>query len=272
MADERTEADAIAGIAAFASAPAQVHPGVFVTKVPNDARVETLDFTGASFMDKPRRPRGSWEVHSAVSLIAFLKKHGLSESEVWADRIRHRVVAVVNANGGSDGAPGWGDHTALFAVQHTKAWEAWTKLDGKFVDQARFAEHIEDRLLDITSPPGAEMLEIAQSISATVGVRFESSKRLSDGERQFEYRETVDAQAGKAGRLEIPPHIEIGLRPFEGAPAYKVKARFRYRINGGDLLLAYALERPEEVINEAFDAVVAEIQDAVDQPVFFGTP
>lgn len=268
-----TDAETIARVTMMAAEPKQVREGhQYVLVVPEGADLREVDLTGPDSVDRPNRPRGKVSVHSAASLVDFLKKHGHPKSEVWADRIRHRVVAVINANEGAGEPPGWGDHIAVFEVQLTDAWNAWTKHDGQFLSQSEFAEHIEDNLLDIAKPEGAQMLEIAQSISATVGVKFESSKRLSDGERQFEYRETVDAAAGKAGRLEIPSHIELGLRPFEGAPAYKVKARFRYRINGGHLLLAYALERPTDVINEAFDAVVAEIQKAVDQPVFFGAP
>jgi uncharacterized protein YfdQ (DUF2303 family) len=268
-----TEASTIGALALASAVPSPIEPGkVYSVIVPAGAEQVDIDLTGSEFVERPSRARGKVAVHSAESLIAFLGKHGLPESEVWADRINHRIVAVVNAGQGSDGAPGWGDHLAVFNVQLTTAWQAWIRHDGKWLGQTEFAEHIEDRLLDIVKPTGAEMLEIAQSFHASTGAKFESSHRLSSGEGQLEYRETIEATAGKAGRLTIPSHIELGLKPFEGAPAYKVTARFRYRINGGSLRLAYALERPDEVINEAFDAVVSKVQEAVTQPVFFGAP
>lgn len=273
-ASTATEAEAVEALAFAAAKPAILDEGmIHGYVVPEGAHVEQIDLTGPDYVAIPRRQTGTFEVHSAESLIAFLGKHGIDgETEVWADRVRARIVAVVNAGQGAGGLGGWGDHRGVFKVLPTEAWQAWKELDGKFVDQSTFAEHIENRLLDIVKPSGAHMLEIAQSISATVGVRFESSKLLSNGERQLEYRETVDASAGKAGRLDIPSHIELGIKPFEGAPAYKVTARFRYRINGGDLRLAYQLERPSDVLTEAFDAVVETVQQGVEHPVYQGVP
>lgn len=268
---EFTEAQVIAELAERQTEPKPIsRGGIYSLIVPAGAEQVELDLAGPNYTPRPDRKTGTVKVLDASSLIRYLAKHGTPATEVWADRTGPALVAVINAH--DTDAAGWGDHRAEYAVRTTDAWKAWASIDGKLLNQSAFAEHIEARAVDIVKPSGADMLELAQSISATIGVKFESSKLLSSGERQIEYRETVDAKAGRAGTLEIPSVIELALKPFEGAPAYKVRARFRYRLNDGALLLGVALERPEDVVAEAFDEVVKTVADAIDHDVFAGSP
>lgn len=239
--------------------------------VPADGRLEVVDLEKRleSYQPTPRRKAGEFRVHDAASFLAYLSKHGADETEVWADAQAARIVAVLNAHTLSRTA-GWADHRLVYSVQHTDAWKAWALHDGKLLDQSTFAEHIEARALDIMRPTAAEMLELAQTFQATIGVRFESTKLLSSGERQFEYRETVDAKAGRAGKLDVPKDFELALTPFEGADRFKVTARFRYRISDGALRIGYRLDRPSDVLREAFLSVVEAIESGTEHPVFRG--
>lgn len=226
--------------------------------------------------ERPDRKRGTFTVQDADSFVAYLDKHALPQTEVWADLIGTRIVAVINAHMGQTGDgiedyAGWQDHRVTYSVKPTKSWETWLKYDGELLDQASFAEIIEDRAIDVVLPSGADMLELAQSFQATTGVSFESSKALSSGERQLEYKETIDARAGKRGQLTIPKEFALALVPFEGADAFKVIARFRYRITNGVLRLGYRLQRPEDVVREAFLSVVDKVAEEIDAPVFRGT-
>ena len=245
--------------------------------IPEGGQLEVIDLEEQleKFAESPRRKRGEYAVHDADSFVTYLAKHGDADTEIWADAIGNKIIGILNAHTESNGAR-WEDHRVIYAVKPTEAWKAWAKLDGQLLDQAVFAEHIEDRAVDILVPAGAEMLELAQTFQATIGVNFESSKRLSSGERQLEYRETVDAKAGKAGRMEIPETFQLALRPFEGADAFKVTARLRYRITDGHLRIGYRLERPEDVIREAFTSVVGAVQAQVTElenpvPILLGS-
>lgn len=248
--------------------------------VPAGGQLQVVDLEQHAdrYRDRPRRKTGTYTVHDAPSFVAYLNKHALPETEVWADTTRAGLVAVINAHEGCN-APvgengpeaGWGDHRLNLNLKPTDAWTAWTQHDGKLLDQNTFAEHIETRVIDIVRPTGADMLELAQTFQATIGVSFESSKLLSSGQRQLEYRESVDAKAGRRGQLEIPKDFEIGLSPFEGAPAYKVTARFRYRITDGVLRVGYRLDRPTDVLREAFLDVVDHVATGINAPIYRGT-
>lgn len=272
---ENTNAQDIVNVAQAATEPSALRTGLFSVLVPENARHLVVDLE--QYDEHPRRKKANVKVADADSFVAYVKKHELAHTEVWADLVGTRVIAVINAHEDSDdieveGNAGWGDHRATLAVRKTDAWNAWTASDRKLMGQQEFAEHIEDRAVDIVKPTGAEMLELAQSFQARQGVEFESSKRLSSGESQLVYKETVAAKAGQRGQLDIPSLIELALIPFEGAPAYKVTARFRYRIDHGRLLLSYALERPDDVLREAFLDVVTLVEGDLDRKVYRGTP
>lgn len=269
---DHTDAQDIIDIAIAAAAPDSLDDdGRFhAVVVPEGATLKTIDLEVLrdEYRETPRRKTGTYSVHDADTLVAYLQKHGDQHSEVWADVVGNKITAVLNSN--APLSPRWEDHRVVYQVKHTEAWLAWAKYDGHLGSQSTFAEHLEDRSIDVVIPNGADMLELAQTFQATIGVNFESSKLLSSGERQLEYRETVDAKAGKAGRMEIPSTFTLALKPFEGADVFKVTARLRYRITDGALRIGYKLERPEDVLREAFLSVVANVEDHVDQTVFRG--
>lgn len=273
---ENTNARDIITTALDAAKPTPVEPGKLYS-INTQHGHKLLDLDLDKYLDRPRRKQGTTMLHDADSFAQYVTKHVLPETEVYADEQQQRIVAVINADMGNTGDgvedyAGWGDHRAQFNVVKTPSWLAWMARNNTPMTQTDFAEHIEDRSVDIVKPTGADMLELAQTISATIGVTFESSKQLSTGQRQLEYKETVDAKAGQRGRLDIPSTIELALVPWQGAPAYKVTARFRFRINNGNLVLSYALERPEDVIHAAFADVVSVISGDIDRPILMGWP
>lgn len=246
--------------------------------VPDGGSVEIVRNDLDQFRARPRRKTGTVTVRDAASFIAYVDKHGIEDTELWADPVKYALVAVLNAHGESDAAgneegwAGWGDHRVRLDLAKTRAWAAWESLDGKLVDQVTFAEHLEQRLADIRVPAGADMLELAQTFTGKRNVQFESSQRLADGQTQLRYHEQIDAKAGSKGDIAIPEAFELGLVPFEGAQGYKVPARFRYRIHDGALRLGYVLERPEDVLRSAFDDIVKAVDEGTTQTVFMGTP
>lgn len=240
--------------------------------VPAGGKVHVVDVRDhlEHHLERPARKTGSFKVLDAASFVAYLGKHATDDTEVWVDDLGQRVVGVVNAHAAEQDLAGHGDHTVTLAVAKTDAWQAWAQHDGRLLDQETFAELIETRAVDIVSPTSADMLELAQSFHATIGVAFESSKLLSSGERQLEYREQIDAKAGRAGNMTIPQVFKLALKPFEGGAVYGVTARFRYRIQGGTLRVGYQIERPEDVLREAFDSVTEAIREGVWAPVYRG--
>lgn len=247
--------------------------------LPEGATVKVIDTfeLEQKLADHPHRKTGTVHVHDAAGFIGYIAKHGLAATEVWADQARSSLVGVINAHtqtlGADDeGVAGHGDHRVLLELLHSEEWKAWTARDKKWMNQADFAEHLEDNAINVVDPDAATMLEIAESFQGTRSANFKAGVRLDSGLVQIRYEETENARAGHAGDMEIPTTFTLLLAPFVGADPVEVTARFRYRINGGNLALSYALLRADDIARGAFVDIVDTVRDTVTQPVYLGRP
>ena len=225
------------------------------------------------FEDAPFRKTGTVELGGVDSFGLYVNRHQVADATtLWADVDAGTVTAVIDDHVAGAELAGWGQHRAILALAETPDWEHWLALDGKMVAQGVFAEHIEFGAGSVKEPSAADMLEIAQTFHAKSGVDFQSGIRLSSGETQLQYVETVAARVGQKGSVEVPASFTLALQPFHSSDAYEVLARFRYRINGGNLQLGYRLVRPDLARRQAFDDLCAGITTATNLPVLSGRP
>ena len=220
----------------------------------------------------PDRKRGTVTLTDADSFVTYVERHKESIcTTLWGDITAGRVVAVLDDHAQDNDTAGWGQHRAVLQLTHTPDWTHWCSRDGKLLEQATFAEHIEDGADAIREPDPATMLEVAQSFQAKRGVNFSSSRHLG-GEIEFGYEETIAARAGQKGKLDVPSLFTLGLAPFEGSSLYEVRARLRFRLTDGALTLGYRLIRADKTRRAAFDELIATIAGGADLPVMAGTP
>jgi len=276
-----TEAADIADIALRGATPQPVEPGT-VYAVPDGTGGISLVDTD-QWGQHPRAAVADRTVIDSATFVEYLARHATPATEVYADTEKSRVIAIIDSHQGADKPAGWGQHRLTLALEKTKAWRAWVGHDGQWLKQVDFAEFIESRAPEVKTPTSASLLELAQSFQATRHVEFESSERLKDGQTQLGYKETLTAKAGHKGTIVIPDDLLLVLKPYVGGPTYHVTARFRFRLNGTELVLSYTLERPEEILDAAFADLIAAIRDGekrdgqafhngITQPIFFGRP
>lgn len=280
---EQSDIQAAVDAGLAAALPHNVADDLVVVTVPANGKVIEIDLAAHQdkYADRPRRKKGTVHVQSSTSFVDYIHKHGLDATEVWADPARQGLVGVINAHGHAEGTTdladegnaGHGDHRVILELVPTPAWTAWVTRDKQWMDQATFAEHLEDNVLDITHPDAATMLEIAQSFHATTGVAFKSSERLHSGEAALHYEETTSARAGQKGDLEIPTEFSLALQPYAGqTEAVEITARFRYRIRDGHLSLSYALSHTDRILRGLFDEIAGHVDANINQTVFTGRP
>lgn len=259
--------------------PHQVEPGIYLA--PDGSRVIDVRDQIQRTKDHPRRKTGAVTLAQHDSFVAYLAKHGMPETELWADIDKDRITAVINAHAAAtgdlddpddEGVAGWGDHRATLQLVTTQDWRDWTGNSGKLVGQQEFAEFVEQHLPNFIRPSAADMLELAQTIKGSTKVSFESSKRVKSGETAIEWREDTTATAGKKGTIDIPDTIDLGMQVYEAGAPYKLTARFRYRIGAGQLVLGYVLERDGDVKRDAFGQVVQQVAADTERDVWHGTP
>lgn len=262
----------IIDLAYAAAKPEEIDPSATYVVVTPENGAEVLPPRPDSELKHPRRKAGLSIVRDVDSFKLLFDKHAGAETEVFADINSSKVTAIFDADAPVGDVAGHRAHRLDLALQFTPAWLRWLENDGKMMSQQDFAELIEDRVIDVVDPTGAEMLELAQHFEASSSGQFESAQVLSDGTRRLVFKETVSAKAGQSGQLEIPATFELGVAPYEGGDRFRITARFRYRIRGGQLVLGYKLDRPEDTLRTAFADTVQKVTEAIDRPVALGTP
>ena len=273
---ENTNVQTIVDTAQEAVEPHEIHPGIFA--VHDKITLHDLRADLEKRQPRPDRKKGHYAFTDPAGLVGYLAKHGLPETEVYADVDKGTITAIINAHDGDtagtgevSGDAGWGDHTATLVLRKTDDWNDWTGKDKSWLSQTGFAEFVEQHLPNCVTPDGATMLELAQSFKAAKAVKFEQSKRLKSGETKLEWREDVTATAGARGSIDIPDEITLALTPFEHGDHYKVTARLRYRINDGELLLSYVLIRPRDILLHAFGTVLEQVVTETGRDIWYGT-
>lgn len=231
--------------------------------LPAGYRIEASDLT--RYHPHPTRKSGGVTLWEAESFVAYVRTHGEPGTTLYVDPTAGRIKAILNA--ATSARPGWQDHTATLHLQKTPEWVRWAEANGKWQTQEQFAEFVNDSLPEFAAPPGAHMLEVAQTFEAKSGVDFQSGTRLDNGERRFVYKETIAAKAGQAGELTVPEALTLRLRPFKGGPGYNAKARLRYRIQNGTLNLMVKIERVEDFIDHAFAETCKGIEEQLAETI-----
>lgn len=271
MSDQDTQVVVDTAVRATTPKPLSDDTALYSVVVPGGSEHVVVDIEAelAPYKAGPRRKQGKVELTTPASLGQYVNAHKVDGTEVFVDWRRRRAEAVLNDHGTD---PGWGDHRAVLTLQATPEWARWTAKDSQWMSQGDFAEHILDTTADVVDPPAADLLEMAETFTATRSLQFSSGNRLKDGQRQLRYVETIEAQAGVAGNVTIPDSILLLLAPFDGAEPVEMSARVRYRINDGALKLGYVLDRPDLVLRTAFAAVVAGVETETGITALWGVP
>jgi uncharacterized protein YfdQ (DUF2303 family) len=218
----------------------------------------------------PFRKRGHIQVFDARSFSHMLHSHapdGAATIYVTRDPTAPSIVAIINDHT-ADG-PGWGDFRCELVFRTTPQWKKWSEKDGQMMNQAVFAEFIEDNIADILAPPGAEMLEIAQYLSVTRDVEFKSAIRLQSGQIQLVNIEKMDAKV-LAGDAAVPEVFTLGIAPVMGLPPYRVEARFRYRLSQGRLSLGFKLQRIDDLMGAIVNDMIEGTAGTEGRPAVEG--
>ncbi len=283
---ELTEAEAVATLAkqSVAVQRMSVPEGMPDLLVFTSGTIKSLEAYGL----KPSRKRAMVTLHEAKSFINYVKAHAIPAATA--------LFGSANEAGGSfnaiidyhhtdvpedkdatlisrrDPMPSWGEHQVVFNLEMTPEWVRWCNRDEELMTQTQFCEFIEDNMLDIVEPAGADMLEIVQLIEGTKGVTFKSGKNLKNGAIDFTYSEEVNATARRDNTMQVPAKFTLELVPFVGALGVRIEARLRYQISAsGQLSLKYLLNRPHHVIRDAFNATRDQIESETKIPVLLGS-
>lgn len=247
---------AIKRVGALAVAAAAVRQVGNTTQaiIPEGFKLQDLTKQVEAAGEHPFRKTGTVALADVKSFNTFVAEQSdLNNCYIYADPEQRRLTAVLNDHPNNDGQAGWRDFRATYTAELSREFATWLNSDGKKMDQEAFAVFLEDNLADIVEPSGEILHAVALTLQAKTAVNFSSHKRLDNGQVQLGYSEEITATAGGDGKIDIPREFAIGTRLFKNGQGYKIKARLKYRLGQGKVSFWYELDRPENVIEQAFE-------------------
>lgn len=159
-------------------------------------------------------------------------------------------------------------HAAVFATRQTPEWVAWLEANRRRMSQASFAEWLEEHenlfRHPESKPTGAELKELVLTLEGKQDVRFVSAMRLENQTNRLNYEEDVTLKGQpttKSQSVDLPRTIVAGISPFEGAPPYKVEARFKYTIQSRKLELWFETIDIHKIVRDCVKATVKQVAE-----------
>lgn len=199
----------------------------------------------------------------AGSFIDYVNRYKDDRTLIFADvtETSASFIAALDYHGAApDLKPEYISHRAQFDTIQTTEFKTWLAANRKAMTQVEFATWLEDNAKLFTEPSGADLLELVQTLFGKQDVRFTSGVRLQSGGNKLQYDEDVEL-SGKnaAGTVEIPKEITATFAPFQGAAAYVIRARLKYRIESRKLVLWFETIALHEVIRHSILSIVGQI-------------
>lgn len=290
----RTEASAIANIVRQHIRPRLLDVGgERVLVLPSDLEAQSIKPYLDEYRTAPERRTGTAHLGDLDSFIAHTARFADEHSALFAspNPKSPSLTAVLDYHEKTDkGAPRFGTHRGVYAFPLSDEWLAWTGQNAKPMDQRRFAEFLEDRIIDILSvasgtsgamaqaladsiqvtfAPAGRLLEISRGLSIKVGAKVTSAQNLATGEVQISY---VTTHEDDAHGMKVPGAFLIGIPVFRNGDGFQIPVRLRYRLNDGVLLWYYELHGADRIFDAAFRESCEKAALATGLPLYVGTP
>jgi len=253
--------------------------------------IRSLKALAEEWRDHPEHRRGVAKVGDVQSFIELVNRHKTDNSVVFADSDWRKpsMTAVIDYHSHeSDGPADFGKHRVHYAFPFSDEWSVWLKHDGKPMDQAEFAEFIEERAPDMTTLVEAEaahharelqvakigmpmeIFDLARGLEINVGGKIKQNLKLQSGEAKISF---VEEHTGKDGApITVPGAFALRIPLFYNQEPIDIPVRLRYRVVGGAIIWIYKLFRVDRLVTEAVRVAKQDVEHETALSVFEGAP
>lgn len=292
----------------------KVDGSVPVVAMPTGSKIESLKKFFDEYAAKPDRRVGTDKLQDLDTMVAWLNRNKDAGTVVFCDSTREapKMLAVVDYHhivttdeesrlpmSGDDKAR-FGKFRGLYEFPLSAKWNAWRAVDDKFIDQATFAEFLDDHALDLIAPESgtdsagndvqrlpdevaqylsllggrcalpADVIALAKGLDVTAKAKHVTRVDVQTGAGALVFdEEHIDS---KGTRVDVPKIFMIALPLFDRSPFhYRVPVRIRYRL-GPPLVWKLTMFRPDQIIDEAIKDAAQHVREKAAVTVFLGTP
>jgi uncharacterized protein YfdQ (DUF2303 family) len=265
--------DRVAGLASFGKTVPHPAGGVALV-IPEGYRAEHLKHLYTPDPHIIAAPTFA-EVGSFVTYVNKFK--GDEPIQIFADRAGARVSAVLDYHQPGENGVRPLKHVAALKLAHSSEWDAWSGINGGPQPQVKFAEFIEEHIIDILEPASAELLELVTNFQSNTNVTFQSKVTLQSGYINLSFQEIGEATGG-VSKTKVPQRLKLALAVYEGEPRDEITALLRHRVSEGKLSFIVKLDyfvkagdgKVVDIRRRAFSEICERIGAETSTPVLVG--
>ncbi|HAW46285.1 MAG TPA: hypothetical protein DCX34_03470 [Roseovarius sp.] len=257
----------------------------------NEPRLAGLKMLAEEWRTRPQRRRGTARVGDVASLCALINRQRTEHSVVFAnsDWKKPSIEAVIDYHSRTATDPADnGGHRIRYDFPFSDEWKTWLQHDGKAMDQAEFAEFVEERAPDMTTLVEAEaahyarelqissigtpaqIFELARGLEINVASKVKQNVKLQSGEAKLVFEEEHSGRDGAP--ITVPGAFALSIPLFYNQDPITVPVRLRYRVAGGAIVWVYKLFRVDRMVAEAVDHAKTEVAQETGLAVYEGQP
>lgn len=243
----------------------------------------------------PTRKRGTANVTTLNSFIELTSRHKKFNSVIFAetDWRKPALTAVIDYHASEGditdgfGNPEYGQHRVHYAFPLSEEWRAWIDQDGKMMNQADFAEWIENHITELAAPDPREaegfeqqfgfktahpneMQTLSRGLALKAEVRVKSNVVLQTGEGEISFEEEHRDSMGN--KFTVPGLFILSISPFFRGERCRIPVRLRYRIKDGSAVWFFKIFRPDLHITEHVMRYLDTAAKALELPAYQGEP
>lgn len=271
---------------------------------PKAGRAGSLKSLFDEWRSAPERKAGTAKATTLESFIELTSRHKITHSVIFAntDWKAPSLTAVIDyhqlhdlppAEGKDEpvatraGVAEFGRHRVDYKFPLSEEWRAWVAQDKQPMNQAAFAEFIEDHISELASPHEDEvsyweeklggkvaypnelkLLSIGLKVHAATKVA--SNVTLQSGEGEITWAE--EHRDMKGDKLVVPSLFIIQLPPFFMGESIRLPVRLRYRVREGSVTWVFQMYRPDVYVTQQ---VMRDMERAAREtalPAYQGAP
>jgi len=243
--------------------------------VPNGFELKSLE----NYMPAPARIEGNVQLYRYSDFVAYVNKYKGSDARIFVDKdlafTSGGEIATAALDYPTPGKPGWSEHNATLNVAPSIEYARLREIDGKLLDQDKFALTVKDLARFVTGISASDLLEILQKMTLTAKGEFRSIMDELTGSVNFGYDVKVDAKLDSTSTrtLEIPTTIGFGMKLLKGGTEQPVVTELCYRVPsgpGGKVQLGLRIVDRQYLEDDVLTAVADSLVKDTALPVAIG--
>lgn len=232
-----------------------------------DETVLEITPAGAAKTFLPDTIRQSVTMQTAKSLGAYLEKFKSDHSALFANINVNQIVGAIDYHSADRAA--LVSHKATLNLPFSVQWNEWNNIDKKLMSQLDFARFLDENSDDISSPRGADLVEIVKDLISTETADTKATVKINSDNVDFTFTSSTETRSRQGGSLEIPKEFELRIPVYFGEEPVPMKARLRYVTNDG-VKFGVMLMRKEQVRQDEFMRVVEDVSKVAGLPIYYG--